>query len=141
MERSKAAFRALRETVGITQQAFADLFGVKILSVKRWESPTYPQQAPGAAWEALEELEQAQLEACTQALVKVIARPREATGGAQPVEVPYWSSAAGYEACRGSDGITWTEANATARRLAAILVDRGLSVEWVDGEDCADPIL
>lgn len=141
MERSKAEFRAMRETLGITQQSLAQELGVKPLSVKRWESPKYPQQAPGDAWSLLDDLEREQIESCSAAIAKASQRPREATGQARQVEVPYWSSAADYEASRGSDGLTWTEANATSRRLAAVLLDRGLSVVWVDGTSCEDPIL
>ena len=45
MNRNKATFRAMRETLGLTQQSLADRLNVKVLSVKRWEMPKYPQQA------------------------------------------------------------------------------------------------
>lgn len=141
MARSKSEFRALRELLGITQQTLADDLDVKPLSVKRWESPKYPQQAPADAWELLDSLEADQARACAAALAKASQRSQEPTGQAHAVEVPYWSSAADYEASRSSAEITWTEANATSRRLAAILMDRGESVAWVDGATCTDPLL
>lgn len=134
MTRNKAEFRALRETLGLTQQTLADELGVKILSVKRWEAPKYPQQAPQDVWDFLDDLNYKQVEACYRAIAK-------AATASQCVEVPYWSSAADYEASRGSEDITWTEANATSRRLAIMLLDRGVSVMWVDGSTCTDPII
>lgn len=139
--RTKAEFRALRETLGLTQQTLADELGVKILSVKRWESPKYPQQAPEDAWKLLDDLESDQIAACSAAIAKAAQMLRSVSGEQQPVQVPYWSSAADYELVRGSEGITWTEANATSRRLAAILADRGVSVLFADGATCEDPIL
>lgn len=139
--RTKSEFRALRETLGLTQQTLADELGVKILSVKRWESPKYPQQAPTDAWDLLDELEQDQIAACAAAVAKAAQRMQEAQEEAQTLLVPYWSSAADYEASRGSEGLTWTEANATSRRLAIILLDRDVSFAWADGSTCAEPLL
>lgn len=139
--RSKSEFRAMRETLGLTQQTMAAELGVKVLSVKRWESPKYPQQAPQDAWDLLDSLKADQLAACSAAIAKAHQKAQKAEGEAQQVEVPYWSSASDYEACRGSDSLTWTEANATSRALAIVLEDRGASVMWVDGSTCADPII
>ena len=54
--RNKQEFRALRELAGITQQSLAKELDVNPLSVKRWESPKYPQQAPTEAWQFLDNL-------------------------------------------------------------------------------------
>jgi DNA-binding transcriptional regulator YiaG len=43
MDRTKAEFRAIRETVGMTQGMLADALGVEQRSVRRWESPTVPR--------------------------------------------------------------------------------------------------
>lgn len=43
--RTKADFRALRESVGLTQQDVADEAGVSVRTVKRWEAPD-GQDAP-----------------------------------------------------------------------------------------------
>ena len=141
MNKSKAAFRAMRETIGITQQGLADLVGVKILSVKRWESPKYPQQSPDAVWDLLHELESEQIHTCHNALAVASKRLQNSTEDRECIEVPYWSSAADYESSRGSEELTWTEANANSRRLAVLLEDRGVSVQWVDGTTCANPII
>ena len=39
MRKTKAAFRAMREECGMTQQDIADKFDVRKLTVKRWENP------------------------------------------------------------------------------------------------------
>lgn len=136
--RSKSEFRALRESVGITQQRLADDLDVKVLSVKRWESPNYPQQAPQDAWNLLDMLMERQDTAVKIALLQVeeIARER----GQQPDEValPYWSSDSDYykyHYLRDHGDESWTEINATARRLSFALRDRGIRVRWVDGKD------
>lgn len=141
MTRIKPEFRAMRETLGLTQQTLADELGVKILSVKRWESPKYPQQAPQDAWDFLDELERQQVILCNVAIAKAAQRQQDSTESLHDVQVPYWSSASDYEASRGSEGVTWTEANATSRRLAIMLLDRGASVVWVDGSTCIDSII
>jgi hypothetical protein len=121
--RSKQEFRALRELVGVTQQAMADRLGVKILSVKRWESPKYPQQAPYDAWDLLDSLESRQYDIC-----------RDAAGSINPKAVdailPYWSSAGEWETMHPGHDLTWTEANATSRRLASVLFAQGMDVRF-----------
>lgn len=46
MKKTKAAFRALREECGLTQQDIADEADVHLRSVKRWESPSFPSIEP-----------------------------------------------------------------------------------------------
>lgn len=50
MKKTKAAFRALREECGLTQQDIADEAGVRILSVKRWENTNKDNQPPDDVW-------------------------------------------------------------------------------------------
>ena len=122
-DRSKAEFRALREMVGLTHQGMADRLGVKILSVKRWESPKYPQIAPLEAWELLDTLSFAQAQKVADAIAKA--------GETGRAVVPYWSAAATYDASEPEAEETWTEANATSRRIASALFARAVPVEWV----------
>lgn len=126
-DRSKAEFRALREMVGLTHQAMADRLGVKIMSVKRWESPKYPQIAPVDAWRLLDGLSFAQ----GQKVADAVARASEA-GSAT---VPYWSAAATYDGTEPGAEATWTEANATSRRVASVLLAQGVPVQWVCDPD------
>lgn len=121
-DRSKAEFRALREMVGLTHQAMADRLGVKVMSVKRWESPKYPQMAPLDAWRLLDGLSLAQEQKVADAVA-------EASDAGFAV-VPYWSAAATYDDAAPGAEATWTEANATSRRIAAVLFARAAPVEW-----------
>lgn len=52
--RSEADFRLLREKAGASQSQLADALGVKVRSVKRWESADSDMCPPDAAWELLE---------------------------------------------------------------------------------------
>lgn len=122
-DRSKAEFRALREMVGLTHQGMADRLGVKIMSVKRWESPKYPQMAPLDAWKLLDALSFAQAQKVADAIARASEEGRAI--------VPYWSAAATYDASAPGAEETWTEANATSRRIAAVLFARAVPVEWV----------
>ena len=53
MLKTKAALKAVRESCGLSQQDVADEVGVRILSVKRWENPKQPQEAPEDVWSFL----------------------------------------------------------------------------------------
>lgn len=52
MRKTKAAFRALREECGFTQNDLADEFDVDVRSVKRWENPKVPgYEPPDDVWQ------------------------------------------------------------------------------------------
>lgn len=126
-ERTKAEFRALREMVGVTQQSLADRLGVKILSVKRWELPNRPQQAPDRAWELLYSL----LAVQTKQIEEATREPEEV------VSLPYWMGSADFEEYADEDepAQTWTEANATQRAIAIQLGMAGVAVYWHDAAE------
>lgn len=132
MERSKAEFRAMRETLGITQQSLAARVGVKPLSVKRWESPKYEQHAPERVWILLDDLMHEHEQAVAQALAQ--AGERET--------LCYWMSAHDYadrELVLPEDPMTWTEANAAQRSAAEALRLAGVDVSWVDAYEAEHP--
>ena len=136
--RPKAEFRAMRETLGVTQQRLAEDLGVRALSVKRWESPRYPQQAPDEAWELLDILMAKQDSAVAAALAQVRGVASDMGEGPAEVVLPYWASQSDYMehhylAVEGDE--SWTEVNATSRRVAALLRWLGYRVRWVDGAD------
>ncbi len=140
--RSKSEFRALRETVGITQQRLAGDLDVAVLTVKRWESPNNRQNAPQTAWNLLDMLMERQDTAVRVALLEVDAIAEDR--GEQPEEVtlPYWSSDSDYyqhHITRDHGDESWTEVNATARRIAIALRDRDIRVRWADGKDSPTP--
>lgn len=45
MNLSKARFRAIRDRVGLSQKALANLLGNTVDVVKKWENPRYPPTA------------------------------------------------------------------------------------------------
>lgn len=137
MGRSKAEFRAMRDTVGMRQQDLAREMGVALRSVERWESPAYPgYRAPADAWAILDEAAEAQATAVASALegaegiVKGVGRPP------REFVVPYWANQADYDEhhCEG-DGGDWRQANANARLVAFALRERGIAVRFVGGDE------
>lgn len=59
--RGKADFRAMRETVGLSQETLARRAKVQVTTVKRWERMSYPDlMPPEGVWEMLEELKRNQ---------------------------------------------------------------------------------
>ena len=134
--RSKAEFRAMRETLGITQQRMASDLGVKVLSIKRWESPRYPQQAPDEAWALLDDLMAVQDSAVASSLAIVHSTVGDTGRQPKEVSIPYWSSQSDYlEHHYVEDDGDWTEVNATNRRVASLLRWLGYKIKWVDGAD------
>lgn len=119
-------------------QRMADDLGVRVLSVKRWESPRYPQHAPAEAWELLDMLMARQDSAVAAALAQV--RDVASDMGGEPAEVrlPYWASQDDYmehHYLAAESDASWTEVNAANRRVAVMLRWLGFRVRWVDGSD------
>lgn len=142
--RTKAEFRATRETLGVTQQRLADDLGVKVLSVKRWESPKYPQHAPAEAWELLDMLMAKQDSAVAAALAQVREVASNMGEGPASVALPYWASQSDYmehHYLAAESDASWTEVNATNRRVAVMLRWLGFRVRWVDGADSDIPAI
>ena len=72
MKKTNAAFRALREECGLTQQDIADEAGVQILSVKRWENTKEDHQPPDDVWQWLLTLRGAMHEDARQIAIQII---------------------------------------------------------------------
>lgn len=133
-KRTKAEFRAIRETVGMTQAALARELGVEVRSIKRWESPTAPQVPPKDAWDVLDAALSAQRRGIAAALGKVDEVAQEYGSYPESVALPYWSGQDAYdEGHYVDDGGDWRMANATSRMLAHALHERGIRAEWSDG--------
>jgi transcriptional regulator with XRE-family HTH domain len=135
--RSKARFKALRESVGLTQAALAAELGVEVRSVKRWESTVAPQQAPDDAWAVLGECKAQQERIIEFATRKVLEIAEEEGSYPHSVEVSYWMSESDYlqwstDADNGIQG-DWRMANANSRAVAAVLESHGIDAVFVDG--------
>lgn len=133
MARTKAAFRATREMVGMTQAALAQELGVEVRSVKRWEHPDAPQQPPRAAWDVLDAALGDQ-DSIVEYTLGLMDRLRESMGRyPESFWLVYWTGPEQYAAHHlPHDGGDWRMANANNRRVAAVLMDMGVAVEWVD---------
>lgn len=133
-ERTLAEFRAIRETVGMTQGMLAAELGVEPRSVRRWESPSAPQVPPQNAWDVLDYALDTQRQAVAAALGEVDRMAQERGAYPDHVALPYWPSQAAYDAGHYvDDGGDWRMINATNRVLAYALHERGIDVEWSDG--------
>lgn len=135
MVKSKAAFRAIRETVGMTQAALAAELGVQVRSVKRWEDQDAPQWPPEDAWDVLMGALGDQRTAVDFAVDRAMDLRDETGAGA--VRLRYWADAADY-AEHGTDSFNgiagdWRMANANARAAAAALCEHGFEVDYADG--------
>lgn len=139
--RTKQELRAIRELTGITQSALAEMLGVQVRSVKRWESTEAPQQAPRDAWDILDEAWDAQQEGLHVA-TETARELMESYGDMGAVVLPYWEGQQEYEtystdSMMGTAG-SWREANANIRALATILVHEGIIVNFMSGRDWAE---
>lgn len=128
--RTKAALKALRETVGMMQRDLAEELDVDVRSVKRWESPaTEGYHAPDDAWLVLENARETQRQQVAYAL-KVVREQEEAQGHApSAIALTYYRDQEQYDAC-GRDSGPYGVANANARAVADALEREGYQVEW-----------
>ena len=124
---SKAAFRALRETVGLSQQDVADALDVRVLAVKRWEKVGYGEP-PAAAQEWLMRMVEAHDGAVANMVA--LAEVRRDTDGVDEVEMTYYRDQAQYDSMGRADG-PYGVANARARAVAETLWRDGFDVRYV----------
>lgn len=125
----KAALKALRETVGMTQSDLAEELGVDVRSVKRWESAASDNAAPADAWAVLERARGTQRRQVAYALA-VVREQADALGHApDAVALTYYRDQQQYDACGRDDG-PYGVANANARAVAAALEGEGFAVEF-----------
>lgn len=133
--RTLAEFRAIRETVGMTQGMLAEELGVNPRSVRRWESPDYEEyQPPQDAWDVLDDALDTQRRGIAAALDRLDEIVQERGAAPDAVQLPYWTSQDAYDRHHYvDDGGDWRMANATNRMLAEMLHERGIEVDWTDG--------
>jgi len=135
--RSKSEFKAIRERVGITQAALASIMGVSQRSVRYWEHPISQRQPPEEAWRILDDALDRQRKVVAFALQNV--DEAKETAGTKPnaVRLPYWLTEGDYVQWSTDSELgiigDWRMANANNQVLAIILEERGVNVEWVDG--------
>lgn len=128
MEKSKAAFRALREECGLTQQDIADEAGVKILSVKTWENPeTYPKEPPEDVWQFLLQTRMA-MYADADELARQMTESLNDVDGSQAIILDYFRKQEELDAVQCGTGIDEPVGyfNARMRAVARLLEEQGI---------------
>lgn len=127
--RTKADFRALRESAGLTQSAVADACEVRVLTVKRWEDERTDWEPPADAWHLVDDAMAAQREAVKAAEGVVTDAAADAAGYPREVTLSYWRTQAQYDAHK-ADGADFAVVNATARATAQRLRELGFEVRF-----------
>ena len=130
---TKADFRAIRETIGLTQADVAKALGVSLRTVKRWEHPDW-QEPPEDAWAWLMDMHErhdAAVDAMVDRTLTVAGR-----GDIDVVAITYYRDQSQYDA-HGREPGPYGFANAVARDVAAELAREGVSVEFAYPDDGA----
>lgn len=128
--RSKAEFRALRESVGMSQADVAKKLGVTVRSVRRWETPAPEYRgAPDDAWELLDEAIKNQDAVVAGALDIAGALPGKA------VQLTYYRDQTQFDLFGREPVDTYGQANANARMTANALRSQGVEVSFAYNED------
>ena len=136
MQKTKANFKALRETVGMSQQYLADILGVNVRSIKRWENPKATDYgvAPQDAWDVLEDARKAQKTIVEMGVKQVKQLEKrmseESDADLNEVGLTYWFSENEYEKAHPGQGREWQMANANSRMVAFELEKLGYSVNF-----------
>lgn len=145
MTRDRAEFRAIRETVGMTQQALADMLAVQVRSVKRWEQDNLHgwYEPPDEAWQVLHDALDAQGVAVDAALDKVREIEQQQGHAPEYVYLTYWLSQVDYVSWSTDAQLgvasDWRMANANTRAAATALREHGYEVRFVNGAPVASP--
>lgn len=127
-QRTKATFKALRETVGLSQDNVAKDLGVSVISVKRWERPGY-QYPPADAWEYMLDAYRAHCDAVNGALDQVDEIADFVGRYPELVSITYWRTQEQYDRLERDPGHVGM-INARARAVGGGLLEQGIEVEW-----------
>lgn len=126
MNVEKAAFRARRESIGMSQQTLAELLGVQLRTVKRWESDASRSPILPAAWGVLGEREDAFHRVVDNAVRLGIELAGRQEG---PIPMPYYRTQAMADQA-GHEGEPFDELNARSRAIALELRRHDIEVEY-----------
>lgn len=114
--RTKAEFKVLRESLGMSQLVLAELCDVQTRTIKRWEHPGAEREPPDDAWRVLDDYKTKQDDgiAFTLDRVREIESPE---GEPKKVVLSYWWSQEDYDEAHEDGGI-YAMANANTRLVA-----------------------
>lgn len=124
---TKADFRAIRETIGLTQGDVAKACGVSLRTVKRWEHPDW-QEPPDDAWEWLLDMHDRHDALVDKAVGRALAIVGE-RGEPAAVVITYYRDQPQYDA-HGRDPGPYGFANSIAREVALDLNGKGIETEF-----------
>ena len=130
---TKADFRAIRETIGLTQGDVAKALGVALRTVKRWEHPDW-QEPPEDAWAWLLDMHDRHDAAVDAMVDKVMALVSE--HGPEVVSITYYREQSQYDA-HGREPGPCGFANSVAREVALDLAGEGIETEFRYPDDGA----
>lgn len=123
---TKADFRAIRETIGLTQSDVAKACGVALRTVKRWEHPDWQEPPEDACDWLLGMLERH--DAAVDAMVdEAMALVRG--HGPEVVSIIYYRDQSQYDAC-GREPVPYGFVNAVSREVALELSGEGIETEF-----------
>jgi transcriptional regulator with XRE-family HTH domain len=134
MEHTRSNFRALRETVGISQLNLANRLGVNKQSVKRWENPRFDaggyNMPPDDAWNVLDDAREMQKKVVDHTIEA--AKKLEADhGSSATLSLAYWRTQEDYdEAHSQEEHQPFEMANANSRQAGAMLERYGYTVNY-----------
>lgn len=128
MEHTKAQFKAIRERVGLSQEAVANALGNAVRTVKRWEDPNY-QQPPADAWAYLEQALKQHVQAVNKS-VDMVKQIGEKTGNLPDhVDLLYYKTQHQYD-LYGRDPGSYMMVNARTREIAVRLEQLGVEARF-----------
>lgn len=126
MKKTKAAFRAIREECGLTQQDLADVLDVRVMTVKRWENPgSDVKEPPDDAWEQLLTMRASMIDEAWSAADAVCERARAASK--KEVVLFYYRTQEMLDE-RSASGRRYGYVNAIARKTADLIQAEGFDV-------------
>ena len=129
MIKSKAEFKAIRERVGLSQEAIAKALGNTVMTVKRWENPRY-QQPPEDAWGYLLVALDQHKRIVDDAL-RAVEKTIKGHGGRKPdhVDLLYYRTQQQYD-LYGRDPGSYMIVNARTREIAVRLEQLGVEARF-----------
>lgn len=130
---TKADFRAMRERLGLTQQNIADMAGVTVLSVKKWEKLS-GNPIPLDVQYLLLSLEERFESGVDAMLADFPSAVGDRGGDSATVEIIYFRSQEDYNKS-GRDEGPYGYVNAMSREIARSLEERGVPVRFIYPEE------
>ena len=127
MKMNKAEFKALRESLGISQAALARELEVIVRSVSRWENPREENEPSEFAVEYLLMLERQSLQVVNFAIDK--AYELQEITGSNHVTLPYYYDQLSYDKSHPQDPGYYGIANANTLKIKRSLEEDGFDVQ------------